>query len=74
MIKELDLVVLTEDLPAEGLKAGDVGSVVLIHRNAAGFEIEFSTLAGDTLSVVTVPASAVRPVAPKEIAHARQVA
>jgi hypothetical protein len=74
MIKELDLVVLTEDLPAERLKAGDVGSVVLVHRDAAGFELEFSTLAGDTISVVTVPARAVRPVAPKEIAHARQVA
>ncbi len=74
MIKELDPVVLTEDLPKEGLKAGDVGWIVLVHRNGAGFEVEFTTLAGETVSVVTVPAHAVRPVAPKEIAHARQVA
>jgi hypothetical protein len=31
MIKEHDCVVLTKDLAAEGLKAGDVGTVVHIH-------------------------------------------
>ena len=74
MIKELDPVVLTKDLPDENLKAGDIGWVVLVHRGGAGFEVEFSTLSGETVSVVTVPAAAVRPVAPKEIAHVRQVA
>lgn len=74
MIKEFDPVVLTEDLPADGLKAGDVGWVVMVHDDGAGFEVEFATLAGETVSVVTVPSSAVRPVGPKEIAHARLVA
>jgi hypothetical protein len=73
-IKELDPVVLTEDLPVEGLRAGDVGWVVLVHRNGAGFEVEFVTLGGETVSVVTLDAGAVRPVGPKEIAHARAVA
>jgi hypothetical protein len=53
---------------------GDVGWVVLVHRDRAGFEVEFVTLAGETVAVVTVPARAVRPVAPNEIAHARLVA
>jgi hypothetical protein len=66
--------VLTENLPGEGLEAGDVGWVVLVHRGGAGFEVEFLTLAEETVSVVTVPADAVRRVAPKEIAHARLVA
>ncbi|MBM3539769.1 MAG: DUF4926 domain-containing protein [Alphaproteobacteria bacterium] len=74
MIKELDPVVLTEDMPAHGLRAGDVGYVVLIHVGGAGFEVEFTTLAGETISVVTTPAGAVRPVGPLEIAHARRVA
>jgi hypothetical protein len=74
MIEELDPVVLTENLPPHGLEAGDVGWVVMIHDWGAGFEVEFITLAGETVSVVTVPAGAVRPVAPKEIAHARAVA
>jgi hypothetical protein len=73
MIKELDPVVLTEDLPAERLRAGDVGCVVMVHDGGAGYEVEFVTLAGETVSVATVPASAVRPVARKEIAHARLV-
>jgi hypothetical protein len=73
-IREHDLVVLTADIPEENLKQGDVGTVVLMHRAGAGFEVEFATLAGETLAVVTVPANSVRPVGDKEIAHVRQVA
>jgi hypothetical protein len=74
MIKQLDPVVLTQSLPEQGLQAGDVGWVVMIHAGGAGYEIEFVTLAGETVSVATVPAEAVRPVRAKEIAHARRVA
>ncbi len=69
----LDPVVLTESLPDEGLEAGDVGWVVLVHQGGAGYEVEFVTLTGDTVSVVTVAANLVRSVGPKEIAHARVV-
>jgi hypothetical protein len=74
MIKELDPVVLTKNLPEEGLEAGDVGWVVMVHADGAGYEVEFVTLTGETISVVTVPAHAVRTVSGKEIAHARMVA
>ena len=74
MIKELEIVVLRRDLPERKLKAGDVGTVVLAHREGSGFEVEFTTLAGDPVAVVTVPAADVRSVAPGEIAHVRQVA
>ena len=74
MIKELDPVILAEHLPEHRLRKGDVGYVVMVHDNAAGYEIEFVTLAGETVSVVTVPANAVRPVRATEIAHARRVA
>ena len=73
MVKELDTVVLAEDLPKYGLKRGDLGTIVLLHAGR-GYEVEFVTLAGDTISVVTVPAGAVRAVRAKEIAHARAVA
>ena len=73
-IREHDLVVLTSDIPEEGLERGDVGPIVLVHDAGAGFEVEFATLAGDTLAVVTVAADAVRPVGDKEIAHVRRVA
>ena len=73
-IREHELVVLTVDIPEENLKQGDVGTVVLVHRSGGGFEVEFATLAGETLAVVTVAADAVRPVGDKEIAHVRRVA
>ena len=74
MIKELDAVVLTESLPGKALEPGDVGWIVMVHAGGTGYEVEFVTLTGETVTVVTVPASAVRPVAPKEIAHAQAVA
>src|SRR5437868_1502218 len=48
VIEELDSVVLTSDLPEYGLKAGDIGTVVMIHQQGAGFEVEFCTLEGET--------------------------
>ena len=53
MMKELDTVVLTEDLPAHGLLRGDLGTVVLVH-SAGGYEVEFMTLDGETLAVVSL--------------------
>lgn len=73
MIKEHDFVVLTEDLPNESLKAGDIGTVVNVHDNSAGYELEFMTLAGETIAVVTLMASQVRPAAKREIPHAREL-
>jgi Domain of unknown function (DUF4926) len=71
MISELDSVVLTTDLPAHGLERGDLGTVVLVHRDGAGYEVEFMTLDGETVAVVSVPSSHVRPVTSREIAHVR---
>jgi hypothetical protein len=73
MIEELDLVVLKRDLPSERLAAGDVGTVVLVHQQGAGYEVEFTTLSGETVAVVTLDASDVRPVEAREIVHARAV-
>jgi hypothetical protein len=73
VIDELDLVVLKRDLPKERLAAGDVGTVVLVHQQGAGYEVEFATLSGDTVAVVTLDVSDVRPVEAREIVHARAV-
>lgn len=73
-MKEMALVVLTRDVPECDLRAGDIGTVVLVHPGGAGYEVEFSTLAGKTLAVVTLRAGDVRSVGDREIAHARQVA
>jgi hypothetical protein len=72
MIKELDSVVLATDLPEHGLSKGDLGTVVLLHGDA-GYEVEFMTLEGETLAVVSLRADQVRSISPREIAHARTV-
>jgi hypothetical protein len=72
MIAELESVVLTSDLPEHRLKQGDVGTVVLVHGDK-GYEVEFVTLSGETLSVVSVAPNQVRTVARDEIANARPV-
>ena len=40
-LNELDAVALTCDLPGCGLVRGDVGIVVLVHRNGEACEVEF---------------------------------
>jgi len=72
MIKEHDRVVLKTDVPAAGLKAGDVGTVVHLYSDRKAFEVEFLTLDGRTAAVVTLEAGQVRPVGPREITHARE--
>ena len=74
MIKELDSVVLTADLPAYRLAKGDIGTVVLVHEGGKGCTVEFMTLNGETVAVVTLLADQVRQTAKDEIAHARLVA
>ena len=74
MIQELDDVVLNCDLLRHGLRTGDIGTVVLIHKDGEGYEVEFTTLDGETVAVVTLLASQVRPAHEREIAHARPMA
>ena len=72
MMKELQCAVLKTDLPEYGLSAGDIGTIVLVHGDA-GYEVEFVTLEGETLAVVSLRADQLRAVGPREIAHARPV-
>ena len=71
MIKEHERVVLTTSVPAEALEAGDVGTVIHVYADGRAYEVEFLTLDGMTTAVVTLEASQIRPVAKREITHAR---
>ena len=73
-IREHERVVLTTAVASEGLEAGDVGTVVHVYRDGLAYEVEFTTLDGRTAAVVTVERSDVRPVGPREITHARELA
>ena len=63
---------LARDLSEYGLKRGDVGTVVMVHP-AGGYEVEFMTLDGETIAVTSLSADEVRPIARREIAHARGI-
>jgi hypothetical protein len=73
MIHEHERAILTSDIPEQGLKAGDVGTVVHVYRDGAAYEIEFFALDGRTLDVVTVEASQVRPVSHRDMLHVREL-
>ena len=73
-IKEHDCVVLTHDVDEAGLEAGDVGTVVHVHGNDAGYEVEFMTLAGETVAVVTLRPGQLRAIQPRDVAHVRELA
>lgn len=73
MIKEHDRVVLLKDVPEEGLKAGDVGTIVHIYRHGEALEVEFMTLDGRTVAIVTLPVLHVRTVSSRDITHVREL-
>jgi len=50
MIQELADVILTCDLPKQGLARGDFGTVLLLHEKGKGYEVEFTTLDGETIA------------------------
>jgi hypothetical protein len=56
--------ILTVDLPSNGLRAGDVGTIVERHQvpgvAEVGFSVEFLDMTGGTVAVVTVAASNLR--------------
>ena len=74
MTKEHDCVVLTTNVPDEGLEAGDIGTVVHIHKGGEGYEVEFMTLTGETVAIVTLLAGQVRALNRRDLAHTRELA
>jgi len=80
-------VVLLRDLPAEGLKQGDLGTVVHVYPSdgsssdasssdaspAQGYEVEFFTATGKTRVVQTLSAQDVRPVGERDVFTVRSL-
>ena len=72
MLVEHDRVVLTADVSDSHLRAGDVGTIVHVHRRGAAFEVEFHALDGNTATVATIPSSSVRPETGADLTRARE--
>lgn len=73
MIQEHDSIILTQDMPDEGLQAGDLGTVVHIHGTGVAYEVEFTSLTGQTICVATVMGSHLRPVTARDMVHVREL-
>jgi len=67
MISELDSVMLTENIPTLGLCKGDVGTVVMVHNDGDGYEVEFIAFDGNTVAVATFLPSQICPLHSEEI-------
>ena len=73
MINEHEQAILTTILPDSSLLPGDIGTVVHIYEGNSAYEIEFFTVDGQTLDVVTVEATHVRPVDSHAVFHDHQI-
>ena len=78
MFKELDVIVLMSEIPrdciwdippssplaqnGEGLRKGDVGTIVCMQGDGKTFDVEFLEPGGRTVAIATVLASQARPV------------
>jgi len=67
---KLDVVVLEKDLPALGLKKGDLGAVVELYE-PDGLEVEFVTASGRTEALATLTESDVRSVVANDLVAVR---
>ena len=70
LFTEHSRVVLTEDLSEYGLLAGKVGTVIHVHRDPLGYELEFFSPDGKTMAVGSVLPHQVRAFANRDMAHA----
>lgn len=74
MVPEHASVVLLEDLPAEGLVAGDVGVVVHAYAAGQGYEVEFVRYDGTSSGSLTLRADQIRAAGSKDVPHVRELA
>ena len=72
--KELETVVLTHNIPEHDLKEGDMGAVVNVYGRGKVAEVEFVTVSGKTVALVTLEATDIRPAKGNDILHVREFA
>ena len=71
-MQTLDVVVLTRDLPTDGLRAGDLGSVVERY-GPDSLGVEFVAASGRTQALVTLRPADLRAVADGDLVAVRPV-
>ena len=73
-MKDLDVAVLTREIPEHGLKIGDIGAIVHSYSGGEAYEVEFVTAEGKSVAVLTLSSEDIRPMTEREILHARDLA
>ena len=71
-IKLLDVVALTQDVPAHNLKRGKVGTVAEILSNGEAYEVEFSDDNGQMYKCLSFSASQLRVIHQEPISESKQ--
>ena len=71
-LRPLDVVVLTHDIPAKGLRTGDLGAVVEIYAPDA-IGVEFVAASGRTQALVTLRQADIREVGDNDLVAVRPV-
>jgi len=69
-------VVLLKDIPDQGLKKGDVATIVEYHSSESskdGYTLEVFNAIGDTIAVITVSESDIEPLKKSEILRVRTI-
>ena len=69
----LETVVATIDIPDEGIRAGDVGTIVDVYtQGATAYEVEFATAEGSSRASVTLAPAHVRRLTSTDVLTTRQ--
>ncbi|MEO8326036.1 MAG: DUF4926 domain-containing protein [Nitrospirota bacterium] len=70
-------VILTQNIQGHELITGDMGTIVEHHpatsEYSEGYEVECFAGNGDTIAVVSVPATGLRPATNRDVLHVRQL-
>ena len=73
MFKLLDTVALTHDIPAAGLRCGDLGAIVEVLASDA-MEVEFVAASGRTQALLTLGSTDIRQVGDQDLIAVRSLA
>lgn len=73
MFRLLETVALTRDIPAAGLRRGDLGAIVELHAPDA-IEVEFVAASGRTQALITLSEGDVRQVGDTDLIAVRSLA
>ena len=77
IFQQFSRVILVQNIAEENLVRGDMGTVVEFHpateQYSEGYEVEFFAGNGETITVVSVPVSALRAATRQDVLHVRQL-